>query len=63
MRQAIITDNEVDLERDLALHYFDNVSLNRCVDNTEARLLKRGQFAFFIAMLGVAIVGLCRLLA
>lgn len=63
MRQAIITDNEVDLERDLALHYFDNVSLNRHVDNTKAQLLKRGQGAFFIAMLGVAIVGLCRMLA
>ena len=63
LREEIITDNEIDMERDLALHYIDNFSLNRRVDDDKARLLKHGQMLLFCAIATAAFVGLCRLLA
>jgi hypothetical protein len=63
LRPEILTDSEVDLKRDLALHYIDNFSLNRRVDDNKARLLKRSQALLFIAMAAAALVGIGRLLA
>jgi hypothetical protein len=62
LRPEIITDDAIDLERDLALHYIDNASLNRRVDDNKARLLKRGQLLLFVAIVVAAIVGLSRML-
>jgi hypothetical protein len=63
LREEMITDNEIDMERDLALHYIDNFSLNRRVDDDKARLLKRGQMLLFCAIATAAFVGWCRLFA
>jgi len=61
LREEVITDDDIDLSRDLVLHYLDNVRLNRFVDDNKARLLKRGQ-AFLLAGVALgAFVGLCRM--
>jgi hypothetical protein len=62
LRPEILTDNETDLKRDLALHYIDNFSLNRRMDDNKARLLKRGQVLLFLAAFATTIVGFVRLL-
>jgi hypothetical protein len=61
LRPEIFTDNEIDLERDLAFHYLDNTSLNRRMDDNKARLLKRGQAFLFVAIATAAVIGTCRL--
>jgi hypothetical protein len=61
LRAEVITDNDIDLERDLILHYLDNVCLNRRVDDNKARLLKRGQLFMFAAIFIASMVGIARM--
>jgi hypothetical protein len=61
LRPAILTGDGIDLERDLILHYIDNYSSNRRIDDNKAALLKRSQWFMFAALAVAVLVGMIRM--